>query len=195
MASVQTCGKPQRRRPLQLRAGDLDGEDVVRRFDGDRRDQRQSHVAGGDAPQPGSLQDRLEHADRRGLAVGSGDTEPRRRSGGPQPPGQLGFADDVDTGPGGGRHQWLVGPETGRGHDQVGGQWRHRVAEPDLGAAFPQPSGDQPLRLTVAVGHDRDVGPSLEQDIGHGNTGHPEPGDDRAQPVVPHRHVRARNAA
>ena len=95
-------GRRERGGPVQLEAGELDGDDVVGGRavvldGGDDLDQRAPDVPGGDGAAAVGQQDRLEHGDRRRLAVGAGDREPRRgRAVGarhPQPPGELRFAD------------------------------------------------------------------------------------------------------
>ena len=63
---------------VELEAGQLDGEHVVRLGVHDRLDDRQADVADRDAAQPGGAQDRVEHLHGRGLAVGAGDRQPRR---------------------------------------------------------------------------------------------------------------------
>ena len=58
---------------VQLEAGQLDREHVVRLGVHHRLDDRQPDVADGGAAQPGGAQDRVEHLHGRGLAVGAGD--------------------------------------------------------------------------------------------------------------------------
>ena len=80
---------------MQLEAGQLDREDVVRLGVHHRLDEREADVAGGDAAQPGRTQDRVQHPHRGGLAVGAGDREPGRVVlGVAEPPGQLDLAPD-----------------------------------------------------------------------------------------------------
>ena len=83
---------------VQLEAGELDREHVVRLGVHDRLDDRQADVADRDAAQAGGAQDRVEHLHGGGLAVGAGDAQPR---GGvvrvAQPPGQLDLAPDRDA--------------------------------------------------------------------------------------------------
>ena len=62
---------------VQLEAGQLDGEHVVRLGVHHRLDDRQPDVADGDAAQAGGPQDRVEHLHGRGLAVGAGHAQPR----------------------------------------------------------------------------------------------------------------------
>ena len=64
---------------VQLEAGQLDGEHVVRLGVHHRLDDRQADVAAGDRAQPGGAQHRLEHLHGGGLAVGAGDGQPGRR--------------------------------------------------------------------------------------------------------------------
>ena len=99
-------GRRERGGPVQLEAGELDGDDVVGGRPvvldgGDDLDQRAPDVPGGDGAAAVGQQDRLEHGDRRRLAVGAGDRQPRRgRAVGarhPQPPGELRLADDLDA--------------------------------------------------------------------------------------------------
>ena len=83
---------------VQLEAGELHRQDVVRRGVHHRLDDGQPDVAAGDRPQAAGAQHRLEHLHRRGLAVGAGDGQPRRWVlGVAQPPGQLDLAPDRDS--------------------------------------------------------------------------------------------------
>jgi hypothetical protein len=107
----------QRRRPVQLEARELHGQGVVGRGPvvpggGDHLDEGPADVARGHRTPSAGEQDRLEHGDRRRLAVGAGDGEPRsRRAGqGPDPPGQLGLADHLHSAGGGVGQQRVVRP-------------------------------------------------------------------------------------
>ena len=83
---------------MQLEAGELDGQHVVRLGVHHRLHDRQADVAAGHGPQAGGAQHRLEHLHGRGLAVGAGDGQPRRGLGRvPEPPGQLHLAPDRDA--------------------------------------------------------------------------------------------------
>ena len=83
---------------VELEAGQLHREHVVRRGVHHRLDDREADVADRDAAQPGRPQDRVEHLHGGGLAVGAGDREPRRGVlGVAQPPGQLDLAPDRDA--------------------------------------------------------------------------------------------------
>ena len=62
---------------VQLEAGQLDREHVVRLGVHHGLDDRQPDVADCDAAQSRGAQDRVEHLHRRGLAVGAGHAEPR----------------------------------------------------------------------------------------------------------------------
>ena len=64
------------RGPVQLEAGELDGQDVVRLGVHHRLDDRQADVAARDRAQACRPQHRLEHLHRRGLAVGAGHGQP-----------------------------------------------------------------------------------------------------------------------
>ena len=64
-------------RPVQLEAGQLDGEHVVRLVAEHRVQEREADVARATARCPAALEDRGEHLHGRGLAVGAGDREPR----------------------------------------------------------------------------------------------------------------------
>jgi hypothetical protein len=87
-----------RLRVVELEAGELDGEHVVGLGVHDRLDDRQADVAHRRGPEAGREQDRLQHLDGRGLAVGAGDGQPRCRVlGVAQPPGELDLAPDRDT--------------------------------------------------------------------------------------------------
>ena len=66
---------------VQLEAGQLDREHVVRLGVHHRLDDRQADVADRDAAQPGGAQDRVEHLHGGGLAVGAGHAQPRGRRG------------------------------------------------------------------------------------------------------------------
>ena len=90
--------RPDRGRPVQLEAGQLDGEHVVARLRHHHLEQGRPDVARGHRAQPGGGEDRGEHADGRRLAVGAGDRQPGRgaleRA---QPPGELDLAPDRDA--------------------------------------------------------------------------------------------------
>ena len=105
---------------MQLEAGELDGEDVVRLGVHHRLDDRQADVAAGDRAQAPGAQHRLEHLHGRGLAVGAGDGQPRRRVlRVAQPPGQLDLAPDRDAARGRLREQRRGRRPAGRGDDEV----------------------------------------------------------------------------
>lgn len=107
-------------RPVQLVAGEFDGEDVVRLRGEDHVDQRGADVADRLGAQAGRGEDGGEHPGGGGLAVGAGDAEPVGGTFGPQPPGDLHVADDLDARLGGGREERRVRLPAGRGDDQVG---------------------------------------------------------------------------
>lgn len=96
-------------RPVQLVAGELDGEDVVGLLAGHHVDDRGADVADGRGLETGRAQDRREHLGGGGLAVGTGDREPRGRVLAAQQPGDLDVAHDIDAGLGGGFEQRAVG--------------------------------------------------------------------------------------
>ena len=107
--------------PMQLKARQLDREDVVRLGMLHHLDQWGSDVAGCLGPQPRSAQHRGEHAHGGGLTVGAGQGEPRRGTGlRSQPPSQLDLAPHRDCGRGSRGEQGLVRSPTRRGDDQVG---------------------------------------------------------------------------
>jgi hypothetical protein len=94
---------------VQLVAGQLDRDHVVRLGVHHGFQQRQPDVACGNCPVAGRGQDRGQHLHRGGLAVGAGDAQPGRRVGGiAQPPGQLDLAPDRDAPLDGGREQRRV---------------------------------------------------------------------------------------
>ena len=105
---------------VQLEAGELDRQDVVRRGVHHRLDDGQADVAAGDRPQAAGAQHRLEHLHGRGLAVRAGDGQPRRRVlGVAQPPGQLDLAPDRDASLDRLGQQRRRGRPAGRGHHEV----------------------------------------------------------------------------
>ena len=118
---VEHCGRREldRRRPVQLEAGDLDGDDVVGRVGSDHLDEGQSDVARSDRARPRREQDRLEHLHRGRLPVGPRDTQPRHGRVA-QPPGQLHLAPHGHARVGGSDQQRLVGSPAGRRDHQVG---------------------------------------------------------------------------
>jgi hypothetical protein len=176
---------------VQLEAGQLDREHVVRVGVHDRLDDRQPDVADGDAAQPGGPQDRVEHLDGGGLAVGAGDGQP----GGvvvrvAQPPGQLDLAPDRHPAVARLGEQRAVGAPAGRGdqHVDVVGQRRGGTfAEPDLGAEHLEQLGLLGLVADHLVerGH---RGTEVVEVVGGGKAGHAEAGDhgpDSLPGVVP----------
>ena len=113
LSTAAACGA-HRVGVVQLEAGQLDREHVVGHRVHDRLDERQPDVAGRHAAQPRRAQDRVEHLDRRGLAVGAGDGEPGRVVVGvAKPPGQLDLAPDRYAAVAGLREQRRVGRQPG----------------------------------------------------------------------------------
>ena len=124
----------QRVRPVQLVAGQLDRQHVVRLGVEHRLHHRSADVADRRGPQPGGPQHRLQHLGRGRLAVGAGDAEPGHRP--PRPaesPGELRLTPDADPGgcrrgeqrvartPAGGDHEVdPVGPQRARARDPAG---------------------------------------------------------------------------
>lgn len=193
------------RRPVELVAGQLDGEDVVLLLAEDGVEEGDADVADGGGPQAGRLQDGGEHADRRRLAVGAGDGEPR--GGLPaveaaQPPGQFDVAPDGDAGGRGGGEQRVVGTPAGSGDDQLGALGevrggavgRRAAPEADRDALRLQLGRPGPGALVGAVVDDGDVRAQAVQDAGGGDAAHPETGDGDA-PAAPLRCVDAHLSA
>ncbi len=179
--------RAQRGRPVQLVAGELDGEHVVGLLGEHRVQHRDADVAdGGGAPARGG-QDRGEHLDRGGLAVGAGDRQPGGRFAGggvrpAQPPGQLDVAPDLQAGPLGGLEQRAARRPAGRGDDQPGALGQGvAVAEADGDAERLQFGGAGPQALAGAAVDDRDQGAEAVQDPGGADAGDAEPGDGDRQ--------------
>ena len=175
---------------VELEAGELDGQDVVRRRVHHRLGHRAADVADRRAAQARGGEDRVEHLDRRGLAVGAGDAQPGGGGAGrvAQPPGELDLAPHRDAAPDGLRQQRRARLPARRGDDHVDvvGQRRGRArAEPDLGAQHLE----QGRLLLVALGvlvERRDLRAEVGQVVGGGEPGDAEAGHDRtdAGPVV-----------
>lgn len=174
---------------MELVAGELDGEHVVRLVAEHRVQQGHPDVADGGRAQACRFEDRREHPHGRRLAVGAGDREPGccfSAVTAPQPPGEFDVAPDGDVRIGGGQEEWLAGlPAGGRDH-QLGGLGQ--------GVAVAEAHGD-PERLqlrrlgagalVVAVVDDGDEGSPRVQGAGCGDTADAEPGhrDALAPPV------------
>ena len=107
---------------VQLEGGELDGEDVEALRVQRRLDDGQPDVAAGDGAQPRRTQDRLEHRDHGGLAVGAGDAEPGGAVGRLHAARQLDLAPHGDPGVGGGEEQGLVEAPARGGDDEVEGR-------------------------------------------------------------------------
>jgi hypothetical protein len=109
--------------PVQLEAGEFDGDHVVAQRVPDGIQNGGAHVAGRDGPQSGRLQHRSCQAYRRGLSVGPGNDEP---FGGPPPgtlaypPGKLHIAPDSNPGCCGSGEQGLPRAPAGRGDHEFG---------------------------------------------------------------------------
>lgn len=185
-------------RPVQLVAGEFDGEHVVRLVAEDGVEERDPDVADGGGPQSGGLQDRGQHPYGRGLAVGAGDREPGGRAGAPEPPGELDVAPDLHARLGGGGEERLVGPPAGGGDDQLGaGRQGGPVAEADGDALRLELRRLGPGALVVAVVDDGHERAEAVEDAGGRDAGHPEPrdGDLLAVPVELFRHLSAAHPA
>ncbi len=184
-------------RPVQLEAGQLHGEHLV--SGPDRVDHRQPDVAAGHHVDLGGAQDRLQHADRRGLAVGAGDRQPRGRRCSPahrrgrrfrfllvQPPGEFDLADHLDTGRGRRRQQRRIRPPTGASDDQLGvfrrlGQPGHQLRALRL----QRRQRGQPIGGGVGNGDRR---AHRQQRLRGRAPGHPGTGHQHVQPREPPSH-------
>ena len=154
-----------------------------------RLDDRAADVAGRHAAQPGRAQDRVEHLDGRGLAVGAGDREPGRGRGRvAQPPGQLDLAPDRDAALRRLHEQRCARPPAGRDHDRSASSGSASVEPGRAGrrrrgprAARPSPRGRSARSSSATTGAPRWVRLSAAA-----KPAHPEPGHDRpdAGPVV-----------
>jgi hypothetical protein len=174
----------QRLRVVQLEAGQLDREHVVRRRVHHCLDDRPPDVADGRGAEAGRAQDVVEHLHRRGLAVGAGDRQPRRR---PlrvaEPPRQLDLAPHRDAA---GRRllqQRVVGSPTRTHHEQVDGVGQRG------GRALPQSHGRAEhlqqlgllgLGLAGALVEGGDRGAEMGQVVGRGEPADAEACDGRA---------------
>ncbi len=177
----------QARRPVQLVAGELDGEDVVRLVGEDHVDQRDADVADGRGAQTGRLQDRGEHPDGGRLAVGAGDREPGGRVGAAQPPGQFDVAPDGDAGLFGGAEERAGGLPAGGGDHQLGALGEGLpVAEADGDAQRPKLGGLGALAFAVAAVDRGDAGAEAGQGAGGGYAAHAEAGDGDVLAVPVH---------
>nr|BFE88910.1 hypothetical protein GCM10020093_115110 [Planobispora longispora] len=158
-------------RAVQLEAGQLHGQDVVR--PGDGLHDRDAHVADRERLAPGRRQHRGEHPHRGGLAVGAGQRQPRRRVPGTQPPGQLDLADHLDPGPGRGDQQRVVRrPAGGDGRRGALGQ-PGGLAETDLDPQRGELGGDGALPLPVHGLQDHHPLAAPGQQAGGGGAGDP----------------------
>jgi hypothetical protein len=165
---------------VQLEAGELDGEDVVRRRVHDRLDERQADVARGHAPQPGRAEDLVEHLHRGGLAVGAGHGEPRHRSAvGPgvaQPPGELDLAPHRDAalaGLGDQRRRRLPARRDDQQLRTVRQCRGRALAEPDVGAEDAEQLCLILLAVALLVERD-DGGAQVGEVVGRGESAHAE---------------------
>lgn len=177
----------QRGRPVQLVAGQLDGEYVVLLVAEDGVQEGDADVADGGGAQPRRLQDRGEHPYGRGLAVGAGDREPGGRAGAPQPPGEFDVAPDGDARLGGCGEERLVGLPARGGDDELGGLGQGRpVAEAHGDALRLQLRGLCAGTLVVPVVDHGDDGPEAVQHLGRRDPGDSESrdGDVLALPVL-----------
>ena len=142
--------------PVQLEAGEFDGEDVVVHRIAQGVQDGCADVADGDGLEPGGLQHRFGQADGGGLSVRAGDGQPVRGLASlafPDPPREFDVAPDRDVGPGCGGEQGLVRPPARGGDDQVRlcavdfGDGVHGVlAQQDVGG----PDDPQGVRLGLA---------------------------------------------
>lgn len=168
-------------RPVQLVAGEFDGEDVVLGLAEHRVQQRYADVADGRGAQARRLQDRGQHPYGRGLAVGAGDREPGRGLASvvaAQAPGQFDVAPDRDARLGGSQEERLVRLPAGGGDDEFRGRRQGRaVAEAHGDAERLQFSRLRAGALVVAVVDDGDERAALVQGAGRGNPADAEPGD------------------
>jgi hypothetical protein len=170
---------------VELEARELHGQDVVRRGVHHRLGHRAADVAHRRATQPGCAEDRVEHLDGGGLAVGARDAQPR--GGGlrvAQPPSELDLAPHWDAARGGLGDQRSRRLPAGRGdHDvDVVGQGRGRArAEADLGAEHLE-QGRLLLATVGALVERDDTGAEVGQVVGGGEPRDAEPGDDRPDP-------------
>ncbi|GAA3366399.1 hypothetical protein GCM10020366_69920 [Saccharopolyspora gregorii] len=173
----------QRPGPVQLEAGQLDGEHPVP--GAHRVDDGQPDVPAGDDVEPGGAQHRFEHGDGGGLAVGAGDGEPVGGFGPRpvEPPGEFDLADDLDARGGGGGQQRRAGPPAGTGDDEVGpgGRFEQSGQEPTAAGADGVERGE-PFFGRVGDG---DFGTGRQQRFGGRAAGHPGTRDQH--PPVPQR--------
>ncbi|MPM47985.1 hypothetical protein SDC9_94706 [bioreactor metagenome] len=172
-------------RPVQLEAGQFDGEGVVRLGVEHGLHHRLADVAAGDGAQAGGLQHRLEHLGGGRLAVGAGDGQPGR---GVlrvlESPGELHLA--VDRHPAQRRSGQQRGARlpAGGGDDEVdvlGQGGGGAGSEPDLGAEDLEDLGALGDLLVVGLVEDDDPGAELQQGVGGGEAGgaqagHHDPG-------------------
>ncbi len=166
--------------PVQLEAGELDGEHVVLDVVEDGLHDGAADVAdGGDLPAVGA-EDRLDHLRGGGLAVGAGDAEPRDGAVGLlHAPGELGLPPDGDARGARLLQQGRGGSPARRGDDQVGAGrklGRDPPAEPDGDVEVLQQRGLVGMRLGL-VEHD-DACSERHQPVGSREAGDAEPGDD-----------------
>ena len=166
---------------VQLEAGQLDGEDVVRLGVHHRLDDRQADVADGDAAQPRGAQDRVEHLHGRGLAVGAGDAQPRASAWSrvAQPPGQLDLAPDRDAA-GAGLRQQRGGRAASPARSPATSTSSGSVAvapapEPDVGAEHLEQLGLLGRRRPSPVSSSATTrGAEVGEVVGGGEAGHAE---------------------
>jgi len=98
---------------VQLEAGQLDGQHVIRIGVQNRLEQRRADVPRTRGAQPGRAQDTGEHLDRRRLAVGAGDRDPGRGTGlRAHTPRKLHLTPDRYAARGRGEQEGVVGAKT-----------------------------------------------------------------------------------
>ncbi len=168
--------------PVQLEAGQLHGEDVVGGLVQDGFHHRTSDVAHRAGLETGREQHRLEHLGGGGLAIGTGDGEPRHGTVGLlQTPRQFDLAPDRDAARGGLGQQRRRRTPTRGGDDQVDvvGQGRGGTsAQTDVGIEHLQHGGLFGIGRAVVVVQDGHLRANVEQPVSGGEAGTAKTRDD-----------------
>ena len=172
---------------VELEAGELDRQHVVRRRVHHRLHDREPDVAGGLAAQAGGAEDPVEHLNGRGLAVGAGDAEPGGVVVGvAQPPRQLDLSPDGNAALPRLHQDRRVRSEAGRHDEQVdvvGQRGGRPGVQVNCGAEDLQELRLLQLRRVSVIGEGGDRGTHMGQVVGRGEPGDTEAGDHGADAI------------